>query len=90
LTRRTAWCKMTDCSIAPGASRRGTVRGERSKRRQEKERGMSRHSSFGGSGKIKVKRNVLKRYERIDLLKAKGKWKEGDKALGLAKTKVTG
>ena len=56
----------------------------------EKERGMSRHSSFGGSGKIKVRRNVLKRYERIDVLKAKGKWKEGDKALGLAKTRITG
>lgn len=51
---------------------------------------MSRHSSFGGSGKIKVKRNVLKRYERIDVLKGKGKWKEGDKALGLAKTRVAG
>lgn len=51
---------------------------------------MSRHSSFGGSGKIKVRRNVLKRYERIDTLKAKGKWKEGDRALGLAKTKITG
>jgi small basic protein (TIGR04137 family) len=57
---------------------------------EKKERGMSRHSSFGGSGKIKVKRNVLKRYERIDVLKTRGKWKEGDKALGLAKTKVTG
>ena len=56
----------------------------------EKECGMSRHSSFGGSGKIKVRRNVLKRYERIDALRAKGKWKEGDKALGLAKTKITG
>lgn len=51
---------------------------------------MSRHSSFGGSGKIKVKRNVLKRYERIDILKIKGTWKDGDKALGLAKTKVAG
>ena len=51
---------------------------------------MSRHSSFGGSGKIKVRRNVLKRFERIDILKTKGKWREGDKALGLPKTKVVG
>ena len=49
---------------------------------------MSRHPSFGRSGKIKSKRNVLKRYERINVLKKKGKWKEGDPALGLPKTKV--
>jgi small basic protein (TIGR04137 family) len=50
---------------------------------------MSRHSSFGGSGKIKARRNVLKRFERINALIEKGKWKEGDPALGLRKTKVT-
>jgi small basic protein (TIGR04137 family) len=49
---------------------------------------MSRHRSFGRSGKIKAKRNVLKRHERIDLLKQKGKWKEENSALGLPKTKV--
>ncbi|MDD5556812.1 MAG: small basic protein [bacterium] len=49
---------------------------------------MSRHSSFGGSGKIKTKRNVLKRFERIDTLKKAGKWKEGDRVLGLPKTRV--
>jgi len=36
---------------------------------------MSRHSSLKSSGKIKVKRNVLKRYERIDILKKTGKLK---------------
>lgn len=49
---------------------------------------MSRHPSFGGSGKVKVRRNVLKRFERVDILKAKGKLKEGDSPLGLPKTKI--
>ena len=49
---------------------------------------MSRHPSFGRSGKLKAKRNVLKRFERIDILKKKGKWKEGDSPFGLQKTKV--
>jgi small basic protein (TIGR04137 family) len=48
---------------------------------------MSRHPSFGGSGKVKTRRNVLKRFERVDILKAKGKLKEGDSPLGLPKTK---
>jgi small basic protein (TIGR04137 family) len=48
---------------------------------------MSRHSTLKSSGKIKVRRNVLKRYERIDILKKGGKWKDGDKAFGLPKTK---
>jgi small basic protein (TIGR04137 family) len=47
---------------------------------------MSQHTSLKGAG-IKVKRNVLKRYERIELLKSRGKWKEGDRGLGLPKTK---
>jgi small basic protein (TIGR04137 family) len=48
---------------------------------------MSRHPSLKVSGKIRKKRNVLKRYERIDLLSKDGRWKEGDKVLGLPKTK---
>ncbi len=48
---------------------------------------MSRHSSLKSSGKIKVKRNVLKRYERIDILKKTGKLKDGDSPFGLPKTK---
>ena len=48
---------------------------------------MSKHPSLKGSGSIKAKRNVLKRYERIDMLKADGRWNEGDKASGLPKTK---
>ncbi len=49
---------------------------------------MSRHPSLKGSTKIIKKRNVLKRYERIDLLLKEEKWKEGDKVLGLQKTKI--
>ena len=48
---------------------------------------MSRHPSFGKGSKIMQKRNVLKRYERIDELKKKGKWKEDDSVFGLPKTK---
>lgn len=48
---------------------------------------MSRHPSFGRSGRIKVKRNVLKRFERVDILKEAGKLKEDDSVLGLPKTK---
>jgi small basic protein (TIGR04137 family) len=48
---------------------------------------MSRHPSFGRGSKIKQDRNVLKRYERVDVLKKKGKWKEGASVFGLPKTK---
>jgi small basic protein (TIGR04137 family) len=48
---------------------------------------MSQHPSLKLSGKIRKKRNVLKRFERIDILSKEGRWKEGDKALGLPKTK---
>ena len=48
---------------------------------------MSVHSSLKGANKIAAKRNVLKRFERIDLLQQRGKWKKGDRALGLPKTK---
>ncbi len=33
------------------------------------------------------KRNVLKRFERVELLKKRGQWKEGDRVTGLRKTK---
>jgi small basic protein (TIGR04137 family) len=48
---------------------------------------MSEHSSLKSASKIRTKRNVLKRFERVDLLKARGKWKEGDRGVGLPKTK---
>ena len=48
---------------------------------------MSQHSSLKSAGKIAKKRNVLKRFERIDLLVTRGKWKDGDRGIGLPKTK---
>ena len=48
---------------------------------------MSMHTSLKSASKIATKRNVLKRFERVDIMKAKGKWKEGDRAFGLPKTK---
>ena len=48
---------------------------------------MSMHSSLKNCAKIKTKRNVLKRFERVDSLKKDGRWKEGDRAFGLPKTK---
>lgn len=48
---------------------------------------MSQHRSLKGSSKIVAKRNVLKRFERVNLLKERGQWKDGDRGLGLRKTK---
>lgn len=48
---------------------------------------MSQHSSLKSVGKITAKRNVLKRFERVELLKKRGQWKEGDRGSGLRKTK---
>lgn len=49
---------------------------------------MSRHPSLKTSGKIRKQRNVLKRYERINILAEDGRWKPGKKVLnGLPKTK---
>ena len=48
---------------------------------------MSQHRSLRGSGKITTKRNVLKRFERVDLLQKRGEWKDGSRGLGLKKTK---
>ena len=48
---------------------------------------MTRHSSFKNAAKISIRRNVLKRFERVDQLKAAGKWNEGDRGFGLVKTK---
>lgn len=52
---------------------------------------MSRHASYGKSNKGAKKRNVLKRFERIDVLRRLGKWKDGEntKVTGLPKTQAT-
>ena len=49
---------------------------------------MSLHPSLKGSRKIRVRRNVLKRYERVDILKETGRYEEGQKVWGLPKTRV--
>jgi small basic protein (TIGR04137 family) len=51
---------------------------------------MSRHPSYGKSSKTVQKRNVLKRFERIDRLKELGRWNESQnkKVTGLPKTPI--
>ena len=49
---------------------------------------MSQHNSFkasGGGGK--KNRTVLKRFERVDLLRKRGEWEDGNRVIGLKKTK---
>lgn len=48
---------------------------------------MSQHSSLKSGSKITAKRNVLKRFERVEILKKRDQWKDGDRGLGLRKTK---
>jgi len=48
---------------------------------------MSQHRSLKGASTITVKRNVLKRFERVELLKKRGSWKANQSVLGLPKTK---
>lgn len=52
---------------------------------------MSRHPSFGKAGKTAAKRNVFKRFERIDVLIKLGRWKKGENKTitGLPKTPVS-
>lgn len=52
---------------------------------------MTRHTSYGKSNKSAKKRNVLTRYERIDILRKAGKWVDGKnkKVTGLPKTLVS-
>jgi small basic protein (TIGR04137 family) len=48
---------------------------------------MSQHPSLRTAGATSSKRNVLKRFERVELLKKRNQWKTGDRVLGLKKTK---
>ena len=48
---------------------------------------MSQHSSLRATGTTGAKKNVLKRFERVALLKTRGQWKDGDRVTGLRKTK---
>ena len=50
---------------------------------------MSQHPSLKPvSGGLVLNRNVLKRFERVALLKKRGQWKEGDRVQGLRKTRA--
>ena len=48
---------------------------------------MSQHTSFHSTASTGAKSNVLKRFERVELLKKRGQWKEGERVMGLRKTK---
>jgi small basic protein (TIGR04137 family) len=48
---------------------------------------MSRHKSLGKSNKTGAKKNVLKRFERVDLMKERGIWKERKRVTNLPKIK---
>lgn len=49
---------------------------------------MSKHTSLRKKGGATGKRSVMKRFERVKLLKERGKWKEGTCPIGLPKTKA--
>ena len=49
---------------------------------------MSQHPSLRSSDKGRQHRSVLKRYEKIKILKDKEKWDDKDSVFGLAKVKV--
>jgi len=63
---------------------------QRLSQRLNRERIMSRHPSYGKPNKAGKKQNVLKRFQRIDILKKLGRWKDGEnkKVTGLPKTPV--
>lgn len=48
---------------------------------------MSKHSSLKATGTVGGKRSVLKRFERVKLLKERGEWKSTSSPVGLPKTK---
>jgi small basic protein (TIGR04137 family) len=48
---------------------------------------MSQHRSLRAAATLGGKRNVLKRFERVEVLKKRGQWKDGDRITGLRKTK---
>ena len=48
---------------------------------------MTQHRSLRAAATLGGKRNVMKRFERVEVLKRRGQWKEGDRITGLRKTK---
>ncbi len=47
---------------------------------------MSQHRSLKSSSTVGAKRSVLKRFERIELLKKRGLWDKDKSPIGLPKT----
>ena len=47
---------------------------------------MSQHPSLKGSKSVGAKRSVLKRFERVKLMKKRGTWEKGQSPIGLPKT----
>lgn len=48
---------------------------------------MSKHSSLKATGTVGGKRSVLKRFERVKLLRERGQWTDKSTPIGLPKTK---
>lgn len=48
---------------------------------------MSLHNSLKSASSLGAKRNVLKRQERVEILKKRKEWREGDRVFNLKKTK---
>jgi small basic protein (TIGR04137 family) len=48
---------------------------------------MSQHRSLRATSTLGAKRNVMKRFERVEVLRKRGQWKAGDRVTGLRKTK---
>jgi small basic protein (TIGR04137 family) len=48
---------------------------------------MSQHPSLKGKSSIAARRSVLKRFERVELLRKRGQFKDGQRVMGLPKTK---
>lgn len=49
---------------------------------------MSQHRSLRAASTLGGKRNVLKRFERLEVLRKRGQYKDGDRITGLRKTKI--
>jgi len=49
---------------------------------------MSQHRSLRAAATLGGKRNVMKRFERVEILKRRGQWKSGERITGLRKTKA--
>lgn len=48
---------------------------------------MSQHPSLKGKSSISARRSVLKRFERVELLRKRGQFKDDQRVMGLPKTK---